>query len=352
MLQLSIFNILFILLWAFFIDGLLESKIADTLYRINTSLYYYLIDYKQFIFFICLLINTFFILYRFISHEINKKEEIYHAIDKILSDEDQDITLSESESRFSQKINDIKYQYLINKKNAAQAKQKKDDLIVYLAHDLKTPLTSVIGYLNLLNDEKENLSQKTVYKYINIALNKAKRVETLTNDFFEITRYDLHDIELMFSTIDLQLLMQQLIDECYPMFKTRNLHCNLHCPHPILFFGDGNQLARAFANILKNAINYSFENSYIDIYIQHIDSYIEIIFKNQCEPIPSYQLEKIFDKFYRLDPSRNSINGGSGLGLTITKDIVKLHHGSITAQYIDNTIEFIIRFPDIKDCNE
>lgn len=338
-------NLLLILLWQLFIDGLLQKSIADFFFRINVSLYYFLLDYKQLIFVAALLFNSFFILYHYISKETDRKEEIYHAIDKIIADEEQEIRLPESESRFSQKINDVKYQYLLNKRKAHEEKQKKDDLIVYMAHDLKTPLTSVIGYLELLNDEKDHLSQETQYKYINIALDKAKRVEMLTNEFFEITRYDLHDIEPVQTRINLQLLLEQLIDECYPMFKAKALQCTLHCPLPVYFSGDGSLLARAFENLLKNAISYSYEHSMIDIYLHVLNEQIEIIFQNKSDPIPACKLDRLFDKFYRLDSSRSSATGGSGLGLAISKEIIERHCGQIAVKNDDEYIRFIIHLP-------
>lgn len=348
-LQLIVGNVLLIFIWMLFIEGLLENRIANMVYQINLNLYYYLIDYKQIIFMISILFNSFLILYRYISKETEKKEEIYNAIDKIISEENQKISLPESESRFSQKINDVKYQYLLNKRKAFEEKQKKDDLIVYMAHDLKTPLTSVIGYLNLLNDEKDHLSKETQYKYINIALDKAKRVEELTNEFFEITKYDLHDIEIVQSEINIELLFQQLIDECYPMLKTKSLQCILHCSTAVMITADGSLLARAFENLLKNAISYSYEHTTIDIYLHIIDDQIEIVFQNKSDPIPAYKLEKLFEKFYRLDSSRNSTTGGSGLGLAISKEIIERHHGQIQVTNEDEYIRFIIHLPYKKE---
>lgn len=344
-LQLAGGNLLLLFLWTLLIDGLLQDGLANFFYRINSNLYYYLMDNKQLIFMISILLNTFFILYHFVSKELDQKEEIYHAIDKIIADENHEIRLSESESRFLQKLNEIKYQYLLNKRKAAEEKQKKDDLIVYMAHDLKTPLTSVIGYLNLLNDEKDQISQQTQYKYINIALDKAKRVEQLTNEFFEITRYNLHDIELIPDKIDLSMLIEQLIDECYPMFKEKELQCIFHNHNSIWFNGDGNQLARAFENLLKNAISYSYKHSIIDIFMEIRNHDIIIIFQNDSQPVSKQQLERIFDKFYRMDSSRNSATGGSGLGLAITKKIIELHHGQIKVKYENEQIQFIIHLP-------
>lgn len=338
-------SILFACIWILFIDGLLERDLADATFNINHNMYYWFVQNKQIIYIFSFIIYMSVILYLYISKETDRKEEIYKAIDKIIEDDQTKIELPESEIRFSKKLNDVKYDYILNKKKALEEEQKRNDLIVYMAHDLKTPLTSVIGYLNLIKDEKEHLTKETENKYINIALDKALRVEELTNQFFEITRYNLHDIELIQTRIDLSLLIEQLIEECYPMLKDKDLSCHINRQNHIYFYGDGDKLARAFENLIKNAINYSYENTTIDISFVEKENMIEIIFKNKGDKIPQYKLDKIFDKFYRVDSSRNSSTGGTGLGLAITKEIIELHKGHISVKNDDEYIEFIIQLP-------
>ena len=242
---------------------------------------------------------------------------------------------------FSDKLNKIKYEYMANKNKAKDAEQKKNDLIMYMAHDLKTPLTSVIGYLSLLNDEK-NISKDLQEKYLKIALNKSMRLEELTNQFFEITRYNLQDMPINKNKIDLSLLLDQLIDESYPMMQKRNLKFNVTKPNNLSFVGDGDKLARAFGNLIKNAINYSYENTEIEIEMKEQEEKIRIIFRNKGDKIPEYKLEKLFEKFYRGDESRTSETGGTGLGLAIAKDIIELHNGSINVKNDNEFIEFYI----------
>ena len=210
-----------------------------------------------------------------------------------------------------------------------------------MAHDLKTPLTSVIGYLSLLNDEK-NISKDLQEKYLKIALNKSMRLEELTNQFFEITRYNLQDMPINKNKIDLSLLLDQLIDESYPMMQKRNLKFNVTKPNNLSFVGDGDKLARAFGNLIKNAINYSYENTEIEIEMKEQEEKIRIIFRNKGDKIPEYKLEKLFEKFYRGDESRTSETGGTGLGLAIAKDIIELHNGSINVKNDNEFIEFYI----------
>ena len=212
---------------------------------------------------------------------------------------------------------------------------------MYMAHDLKTPLTSVIGYLTLLVDEKE-IPKNTQEKYIRIALNKSLRLEELTNQFFEITRYNLKNMQIITKNLDLSCLIDQLIEECYPMLQERNLTIETNKKEHIYYVGDGDKLARAFENLLKNAISYSYSNSKIEINMFQTDSNIHIIFKNRGEKIPEYKLKKLFDKFYRADESRTTTTGGTGLGLAITKEIIELHNGKINVKNDDEYIEFDI----------
>lgn len=195
--------------------------------------------------------------------------------------------------------------------DAKETLQKKNDLIMYMAHDLKTPLTSIIGYLTLLTDEKE-ISENLQKKYMDIALKKSLRLEELTNQFFDITRYNLQSMPITKQNIDLVFLLEQLIEESYPMLQEKKLECILNKSKAIQFMGDGDKLARAFGNLLKNAINYSYLNTTIKIDIKEYEDKIEIVFKNKGDKIPEYKLEKIFDKFYRADESRTSSTGGAG----------------------------------------
>ena len=215
---------------------------------------------------------------------------------------------------------------------------------MYMAHDLKTPLTSVIGYLTLLKDE-QNISTSLKNKYINIALTKSLRLEELTNEFFEITRYNLSEIPINKSEIDLSILINQLLEECYPMMEEKHLNFKITKESSIMINADGDKLARAFENLIKNAINYSFNKSTIEINITNEENKIKIIFRNKGEKIPSYKLEKLFDKFYRADESRESKTGGAGLGLAITKEIILKHGGKIDVKNDNEFIEFNIILP-------
>ncbi len=321
-----------------------ENTLSELVARLNYDLYAWIVENRDFVVYVYIGIVLAVIIYRFISKYVNSINEVYNSLDSILKEDNETIKLPSEINEFSEKINDIKYEYILSKKNEEEAQQKKNDLIMYMAHDLKTPLTSIIGYLTLLSDEKD-ISKKSQEKYIKIALDKALRVEELTNQFFDITRYNLHDMPINKKQINISYLLEQLVDECYPMLEKNNLKCNLKVPEKVMYMGDGDKLARAFDNLLKNAINYSYENTTIEIELNENDKGIIIKFRNKGDKIPEYKLSKIFEKFYRGDDSRKSTTGGSGLGLAITKEIIELHGGNIMVKNDDEFIEFNILLP-------
>ncbi|MCT8977717.1 HAMP domain-containing histidine kinase [Clostridium sp. CX1] len=222
--------------------------------------------------------------------------------------------------------------------------QRKNDLITYLAHDLKTPLASVIGYLSLL-DEAQDMPPEQRMKYVGVALNKAYRLEELTNEFFEITRFNLQSIVLNKGKIKLAFMLQQMTDEFYPMLSPKGKETEIHISEDLILFGDADKLARVFNNILKNAIAYSYENTTINISAAQQGENVVITFVNQGDPIPPQKLDTIFEKFYRLDSARSTNTGGAGLGLAIAKEIVTAHGGTITVESnLEHTV-FTVKLP-------
>lgn len=243
-------------------------------------------------------------------------------------------------------LNQIKYDVLRNERAAREAEQRKNDLVVYLAHDLKTPLTSVIGYLTLLRDEQK-ISEELREKYLQISLEKAERLEDLINEFFEITRFNLTQISLELSKVNLKRMLEQIIHEFAPMYEPKDLTCVLTADHEIVINCDVSKLERVFDNLIRNAINYSFESSRIEITAVKNESGVSLKFFNRGNTIPEQKLNHIFEQFYRLDTARTSKNGGAGLGLAIAKEIVELHKGKITARSQNEEIEFEVFLPNI-----
>ena len=340
-LRIIIYYIISILFYIVVLDGVLGNFLGNSLYRINYDLYYWCVTSKETILIVYLITVFIFALYRFFSLKVENREKLYSSLDNILDESSQNVELPDEMIRFSEKLNKIKYEYALSKKMAKEAEQKKNDLIMYMAHDLKTPLTSVIGYLSLLNEEKE-ISKELQNKYMKIALDKSIRLEELTNQFFEITRYNLNDMPINKIQLNLSILFDQLIEEFYPMLEDRKLELKVNKPNTLIYNADGDKMARAFGNLLKNAISYSYENTVIEIEMIDNEENIEVTFRNKGATIPEYKLEKIFDKFYRADESRGTNSGGAGLGLAITKEIIELHNGTISANSENETIEFVI----------
>ena len=270
----------------------------------------------------------------------------YRSLDTF-TDTERDIdAFPRSHSSVEIRLKDIKLEVAQSRSRAAEAESKKNDLVMYLAHDLKTPLTSVIGYLTLL-DEAPELTKEQRAKFTGIALDKAYRLEQLINEFFEITRFNIHSVTLEKNRIDIGMLLHQLAEEFYPMCSEKGLRLNIAVKQKILIFADADKLARIFGNLIKNAIAYSYTDSDILIGAKIINEHLVIKFRNRCDPIPEEKLSRLFEKFYRVDSARVSKSGGSGLGLAIAKQLTELHGGTITASSNDTYTEFTVILPYI-----
>ena len=270
--------------------------------------------------------------------------EINRGIDALVRENAGDVILSQELTATERKINSIKHMLEKRKSDARLAEQRKNDLIVYLAHDLKTPLTSVIGYLTLLRDEPQ-ISQELRCRYTDIALEKAQRLEELINEFFDITRLNLTTLTLDKEQIRLSRMLEQLTSEFHPILAERALTWKLEIAPDITLVGDADKLARAFDNLIRNAVNYSHSGTEICLRAQTESGIVKLMIENQGKTIPPEKLEHIFEQFYRADTSRSSATGGAGLGLAIAKEIVELHGGTITAASTNEHTTFIVTLP-------
>ena len=308
-------------------------------------IYRYIFLYNKELITLIVIFILLIILLRFsISWFTKYFDEIGSGMDKLVEESNDEITLSPELDFMENKLNQIKDNLEKQKKAALDAEQRKNDLVVYLAHDIKTPLTSVIGYLSLL-DEAPDMPPEQKSKYVGITLEKAYRLEELINEFFEITRFNLQTIVLNKEKINLLFMLQQMADEFYPMLAPQGKQISVNVPDGLTLWGDADKLARVFNNILKNAIAYSDENSVIDISAAQQDENIVITFMNQGNPIPQTKIDTIFEKFYRLDAARSSKTGGAGLGLAIAQEIVTAHDGTISVESNPENTTFTVKLP-------
>lgn len=256
-----------------------------------------------------------FCTYRLLRRVILYVDELQNATGQLFDKNVKYIELSPELSEIATKINRLKQDSEKNEQLAKENEQRKNDLIMYLAHDLKTPLSSVIGYLTLLHDEGQ-ISPELQEKYLSIALDKAERLEDLINEFFEITRFNLSEITLQYSTINLTRLLEQLVFEFQPMLKEKNLVCDLKATEDMMLYCDADKIQRVFDNLLRNAVLYSYPDTEIHITAQMQNKQIVIQFKNHGDTISAEKLSRIFEQFFRLDAARGS-SGGAGLGLSL-----------------------------------
>lgn len=261
-----------------------------------------------------------------------------------LLEEDSEISLPPEMAATERKLNAVKGELKRRAREAKVAEQRKNDLVMYLAHDIRTPLTSVIGYLSFLS-EAPDMPVEQRAKYVNITLDKAYRLEKMVDEFFEIARYNLQELRLQKEPIDLYYMLVQIIDELTPVLAAHGNHVALQADETLTAYGDPDRLARVFNNVLKNAAAYSFANTQIDLCAKSEDGFVTVTCKNQGKTIPPEKLSAIFERFYRLDESRASNTGGAGLGLAIAQEIVALHGGTIAAASENNTVTFTIVLP-------
>lgn len=228
-----------------------------------------------------------------------------------------------------------------------ESEKTKNELITNIAHDLRTPLTSIIGYLDILVNNN-NLPEEKKKDYIGIAFEKSKKLEVLIEDLFSFTKLNYGDeLAVNKERIDLIELLNQLVSELYPLFENNDLECSIQSNVNSLIINlDPKLIVRLFENLINNAIKYGKDGKHIIIKIRNNKQLetVEVSVINFGKLIPEEALKKIFEKFYRVDNSRTSTTGGTGLGLAIAKSIVELHGGDITVKSDTDGTEFKVTF--------
>lgn len=298
------------------------------------------------------IMGIFVIMVRYLYYLTGLIGTMTQSMEQILHDDQEQIVLPEELSQVQLEMNDIKQKIQISRQQAREAEQRKNDLVVYLAHDLKTPLTSVMGYLMLLQEEPD-ISGKLQQKYLDIVVRKAQRLEDLINEFFEITRFNLTTMELEKSSVDFTRLLEQTIFEFQPMMQQKQLTCRLDAPSDLLLTCDVDKIQRVVDNLLRNGILYGYEGTQLEVVVREelmrregiMQPVVILTCTNHGPTIPKEKLGRIFEQFYRLDSARTSSTGGAGLGLAIAREIVRLHGGKISAQSEEEMTTFRVELP-------
>lgn len=318
-----------------------------------SNIYYLLQWVKEWIIAIMLiliLIGWIVITLRFMTRPLRYLDELVDASEKLANPGEEPIRLSRAMKSVEDELNLVREGALRNAMLAKEAEQRKNDLIVYLVHDLKTPLTSVIGYLTLLRDEPQ-ISEEMRSRYTGIALDKAERLEDLINEFFDITRFNLTNIQLEPERVNISRMLEQIGFEFHPILAEKDLKLETEIKPNVEMLCDPDKLARVFDNLLRNAVNYSYAGTtiYLSMDYEPIKDEVKICVENHGKTISPDKLDRIFEQFFRLDSSRRSSTGGSGLGLAIAKEIVELHHGTITAESENESIRFTVVLPGVPE---
>lgn len=289
---------------------------------------------------ILLMLAAFYIaMGRFVTY----LNHISAAVRQVVNETGEPVVLPAELEPIENDLNGIQKTLRAREQEARDSEQRKNDLVAYLAHDLKTPLTSVLGYLTLLRDEPD-LPVELRAKYTGIALEKAQRLEELISEFFDISRMDLR-AEGTRTPIHLTMLLEQLADEFYPLFGEKQLTCRTDIAAGLQVAGDPGKLARVFDNVLRNAVSYSRPDTEVELTARAEDGWAAVSISNEGLEIPEGELASIFRKFYRLDEARSTRTGGAGLGLAIAREIVEHHGGSIRAESTGKRTVFTIRLP-------
>lgn len=270
--------------------------------------------------------------------------EIDRGVDILVERGEEEIKLSREMEPMEKKLNQVRLTLEQQFYDIREAEEKKDELVMYLAHDIRTPLTSVIGYLSLLK-EMPDLTEEQRQKFVDVTLKKAERLETLVNEFFDITRFGRRETELSKEKIDLVYMLVQLREEAYPQLSQKNMTLVFHVGEECSVYGNPDKLARVFHNLLKNAIAYGDRESEIRITAEETMEETCLYVSNQGPVISKEEQKRLFDKFYRMDEARGSDRGGAGLGLAIAKELIGMHGGQITVSSADGYTTFKIVLP-------
>lgn len=329
-------------------------ELADIIYstktlfvdRFGTDIFY---SWQKFLIIILVLMDIWFLYWRIKRryHQMQLRHIIseLHYIANGHYDHRIPFELSGDLSHVVDSINGLVDSTVSALEDERRIEKSKDELITNVSHDIRTPLTSIIGYLGLIED-KQFHSQEELLKYTHIAYIKAKQMKLLVDDLFEYTKVRQPKTSIAFSKFDMVQLMEQLAAdfELEASKKGMTIAVTTH-PGTLLMDGDTEKLVRVFNNLLSNALKYGKGGKRICMEVAVVGTEAVITVKNDGPKIPRKALDQLFDRFYRVEESRSQETGGTGLGLAIAQSIITLHGGYIYAKSDDQWTSFIIHLP-------
>lgn len=283
-----------------------------------------------------------------INRALGYFDDLLDSVANVLSKREGPVSLPRELAPTEAYLNAVKEESERSERAAHAAEERKNELVVYLAHDIKTPLTSIVGYLTLL-DESPDLPLDVRARYTGITLDKAYRLEELLEEFFEITRYNLTSIPIERSRFDGVLFVNQVMEEFYPLAEGRSLELTFDGPAELSVFADAGRVARVLNNVLKNAVAYADAGTEVRVRTGLVcapDGFVwwELTVTDHGRELSPEHLERIFEKFFRADAARTS-EGGAGLGLAIAREIARAHGGDIYATSDAGITSFTIWIP-------
>ncbi len=313
-----------------------------TLYSVVTALFWPLVA-------ACYAVGLFLIVKSGINQALKYFDLLLASVEGILTKRDEPVSLPPELAATALALNQVKTEGERAERAAKAAEERKNELVAYLAHDIKTPITSIIGYLTLLDDSPD-LPLDVRARYTGIALDKAYKLEELLDEFFEITRYNLQSIPIERSRFDGALFCNQVIDEFFPLAEGRGLSLSYDGPSELEVFADAGRVARVLNNVMKNAVAYADAGTDVEVgtgLATGTDGFVwwQITVTDRGRELSAAHLERIFEKFFRADEARGSSAGGAGLGLAIAREIARAHGGDIYATSDAGLTSFTIWIP-------
>ncbi|ETU65125.1 sensor histidine kinase [Enterococcus faecalis] len=303
--------------------------------------------------FICLILIILVLTYIITGYfiEKNTKLNIEKNCIRIMKCYINHIDLSEEDKReeFYEALTELSTKYLIVNRYSNNY-LIKDEMIADFAHDIRTPLSSIIGFLTLIKNDND-MSEKSRDKYINTLLEKSYEVQSQLEDLFYISKYNFEHKNKSKKEENLKLFLDQISDELYPEYSNKGLIIDINVDDSIRIIANLEELAKALGNIITNAVKYTKEFSTIKIKAKITDGLLNIEISNKSEYISEKDLSRVFNRFYRVDQSRNPNIGGSGLGLAISKAIIENMGGTIKAEYQGGNFIIKIFLPNLISCD-